>query len=148
MLSILGWLFIGLFAGSLSQAFMPGKEPGRIDGTSLLGICGALIGGLVGGSPFRARQGDAGFFISLALSVLGALVVLTVYRLALGLRLSTRASLLRPGAFSSKFQTLKRSVGSAIEIGGARPHRARLHDNRKPYDPRLYLPCSRLKEAL
>jgi uncharacterized membrane protein YeaQ/YmgE (transglycosylase-associated protein family) len=102
MLSILGWLFIGLFAGSIGQAFMPGKEPGRIDGTALLGLCGALIGGLFSGSPFRARQGDAGFSISLALSVLGALVVLTVYRLALRLKSSSWASLLRPGAFRSQ----------------------------------------------
>jgi len=56
MLSILGWLFMGLFAGSIGPAFMPGKEPGRIDGTVLMGVCGALIGGLISGSPFRAGR--------------------------------------------------------------------------------------------
>jgi uncharacterized membrane protein YeaQ/YmgE (transglycosylase-associated protein family) len=106
MLSILGWLFMGLFAGSIGQAFMPGKEPGRIDGTVLMGVCGALIGGLISGSPFRPGQGDAGFLISLALAVLGSVVVLAVHRLVIGLNFgvwsSNWASFLRPGAFGSK----------------------------------------------
>jgi uncharacterized membrane protein YeaQ/YmgE (transglycosylase-associated protein family) len=87
MLSILGWLFMGLFVGSIGQAFTPVKEPGRIDGTVVMGVCGALIGGLISGSPFRAGQRDAGFLISLALAGLGSLVVLAVHRLAIGLTL-------------------------------------------------------------
>ena len=84
MLSILGWLFIGLFAGSIGQAFVPGKEPGRIDGTVLMGVGGAAIGGLIAGSPFRAGRGDGRFLISLALAIVGSLVVLVLHRLAIG----------------------------------------------------------------
>lgn len=82
MLSILGWLFIGLFVGSMGYALMPLKKPGNADCTVLMGICGALIGGLINGSPFRAGRGEAGFFLSLALAVLGSLTVLAVHRLA------------------------------------------------------------------
>jgi len=114
MLSILGWLFMGLFTGSIVQAFMPGEEPERIDRTVLLGICGALIGGLITGSPFRAGRSDAGFFISLALAVLGSLVVLAVYRLAIGLDfgawLNNCISFFRRAALARKYRTLKRSA--------------------------------------
>ena len=114
MLSILGWLFIGLFTGSIGQAFMPGKDPGKIDGAVLLGMCGALIGGFISGSPFRAGQGDAGFLISLALAVLGSLLVLALYRHVIGLDfgawLSNWISFLRQVALTRKFQTLKRSA--------------------------------------
>jgi uncharacterized membrane protein YeaQ/YmgE (transglycosylase-associated protein family) len=114
MLSILGSLFIGLFIGSIGQAFMPGEEPRRIDGAVLLGMCGALIGGLISGSPFRAGQGNAGFLISLALAVLGSLLVLAVYRLAIGLDfralLGNWISFLRWAAFAREFQTLERSA--------------------------------------
>jgi uncharacterized membrane protein YeaQ/YmgE (transglycosylase-associated protein family) len=99
MLTILGWLFVGLLAGSIGQVFIPGKDPGGIDGTVLLGMGGAFTGGLISGSPLRA-QGDTGFLISLGLSVLGAVGVLVVYRLAIAFNFR--------GWFSSRAACLKR----------------------------------------
>jgi len=100
MLTILGWLFVGFFAGAIGQVFIPSKNPGGIDRTVLLSIGGALTGGLISGSPLRAAHGDTGFVISLGLSVLGAVGVLSVYRLAIAFNfggwLSSLTSLLKP----------------------------------------------------
>ncbi len=133
MLSILGWLFIGLFIGSIGQALMPGEESGSIDGGVLLGLCGALIGGLISGSPFRAGQGDAGFMISLALAVLGSLLVLAVYRLAIGLNFGGGSSnsipFLRRTVVARRVQTLKMSAAYLQQKfdESAQRHRSRLH---------------------
>lgn len=108
MLSILGWLFIGVFAGSIGQALAPRNNHGEkydgIDSTMLMGICGALIGGVLGGSPFRPGQGGARFITSLALATLGSLVLLVVHHLSLNIVtwLSTPASFVKSAILQSK----------------------------------------------
>lgn len=129
MLTILGWLFIGFFAGSIGQAFRPeneSEEADTIDGTVLIGICGAFIGGLIGGSPFRPGQGNAGFVISLALGVLGSVVVLSICHLALGINfagfLSSWASSIKDRrSLVGTIQTARRSAvaPNPEDIGGA-----------------------------
>ena len=90
MLAILGWIVFGLIAGLIAKAIMPGKDPGGFIITTLLGIVGAVIGGWIGhalfgtGSMTGADTNSPGFFISLVLSVVGAIVVLAVYRLLVG----------------------------------------------------------------
>jgi uncharacterized membrane protein YeaQ/YmgE (transglycosylase-associated protein family) len=100
MLTILGWLFVGVFAGAIGQVFIRSKDPGGIDGIVLLGIGGAFAGGFISGSPLRAAHGDMGFLISLGLAVLGAVAVLAVYRLAIAFSfrdwLSRRVSFPKP----------------------------------------------------
>lgn len=89
MLAILGWIVFGLIAGVIAKAIMPGKDPGGAIITILLGIVGAIIGGFVGRTLFgygRAVNdtGDLsqpGFLMSLVLAVVGAIIVLAVYRL-------------------------------------------------------------------
>jgi uncharacterized membrane protein YeaQ/YmgE (transglycosylase-associated protein family) len=45
---ILGWILLGLFAGTIARALMPGRtEPGGCIGTTAVGILGALIGGAI-----------------------------------------------------------------------------------------------------
>jgi uncharacterized membrane protein YeaQ/YmgE (transglycosylase-associated protein family) len=47
-MGILGWILLGLFAGAISRALVPGRtEPGGCIGTTSVGILGALIGGFV-----------------------------------------------------------------------------------------------------
>ena len=46
-MGILGWIVLGLIAGAIAKAIMPGKDPGGIVITMLLGIVGAIIGGLI-----------------------------------------------------------------------------------------------------
>lgn len=89
MLSIIGWILFGLIAGLIAKAVMPGRDPGGTIVTILLGIAGAVVGGWVGSALFGyGRGGDdlssPGFLMSLVLSVVGAVLLLAIYRLATG----------------------------------------------------------------
>ena len=92
MLAIIGWIVFGLIAGLIAKAIMPGKDPGGAIVTILLGIAGAVIGGFIGRALFgyghaAGDSGDIsqpGFLVSLALAVVGAIVLLAVYRLIKG----------------------------------------------------------------
>lgn len=47
-MGIIGWILLGLIAGSLARAVIPGKtEPGGCIGTTVVGIVGALLGGFI-----------------------------------------------------------------------------------------------------
>jgi uncharacterized membrane protein YeaQ/YmgE (transglycosylase-associated protein family) len=47
-LGILGWILLGLFAGTIARAIIPGRtEPGGCIGTTAVGILGALLGGFI-----------------------------------------------------------------------------------------------------
>ncbi len=48
MFGILGWIVFGLVVGALAKLIMPGKDPGGIIITMLLGIVGAILGGWIG----------------------------------------------------------------------------------------------------
>ena len=91
MLAILGWIIFGLIAGVIAKAIMPGKDPGGAVVTIILGIVGAMIGGFIGRTLFSyggaTDAGDVshpGFLMSLVLAVVGAIIVLAVYRLIKG----------------------------------------------------------------
>ena len=83
MLGILGWVVFGLIVGIIAKVLMPGRDPGGIIVTMLLGIVGALFGGFIGRSlgMYGANQG-AGFLMS----IVGAIFVLFIYRLLVGRR--------------------------------------------------------------
>lgn len=88
MLAILGWIIFGLIAGLIAKAIMPGKDPGGVIITMLLGIVGAVIGGFIGRLLFGYGGVDSaggirepGFLMSLVLAVIGAIVLLGAYRL-------------------------------------------------------------------
>jgi uncharacterized membrane protein YeaQ/YmgE (transglycosylase-associated protein family) len=93
MLAILGWIVFGLIAGIIAKAIMPGRDPGGTIVTILLGIVGAVIGGWIGRALDFGGRGDnvsdPGFLVSLLFAVIGALIVLAVYRLATGRSLRT-----------------------------------------------------------
>jgi len=83
---ILGWIVLGLIAGAIAKAIMPGKDPGGIIITMLIGIVGAVIGGFVGKALFGT---DISTFFSLStwlLAILGSLILLGIYRLVTGRR--------------------------------------------------------------
>lgn len=84
-MTIIFYIIIGLLAGAIAKFIMPGRQGGGIIMTIILGIIGALVGGLLtnlimNGSLSFAING--GFWITLLVAVLGALVVLFVYGLA------------------------------------------------------------------
>lgn len=82
-MSILGWILFGLVVGALAKLVMPGKDPGGIIVTMLLGIAGAVIGGLVGRALGFYGEGEAAGFI---MSFIGAVALLGIYRMAVGRR--------------------------------------------------------------
>ncbi|MCA1573981.1 MAG: GlsB/YeaQ/YmgE family stress response membrane protein [Acidobacteria bacterium] len=91
MLGILVWIILGLVAGLIAKAIMPGKDPGGAIITTLLGIVGAVIGGFIANGLGYGRTVDSagelsepGFLMSMVLAVIGALIVLAVYRLIKG----------------------------------------------------------------
>jgi uncharacterized membrane protein YeaQ/YmgE (transglycosylase-associated protein family) len=78
-LGILTWIVLGLVAGLLTHFLMPGKGPGGIVLTILLGIAGALVGGFIGSRLFGIAD-ITGFDVrSVLLAVGGAVLLLIVY---------------------------------------------------------------------
>jgi len=86
MFGILGWILFGLVVGALAKLIMPGRDPGGIIVTMLLGIAGALLGGWLGRVLGFYGPGEAaGFFMAL----LGAVILLALYRVIVGRRRTT-----------------------------------------------------------
>jgi uncharacterized membrane protein YeaQ/YmgE (transglycosylase-associated protein family) len=78
MFGFIGWIVFGLIAGAIAKLLMPGRDPGGIIVTMLLGIVGAVIGGFVGRAlGFYGPQEGAG----LLMAILGAIIVLFLYRM-------------------------------------------------------------------
>ncbi|MDQ4489232.1 GlsB/YeaQ/YmgE family stress response membrane protein [Sinomonas sp. ASV486] len=73
------FLILGLIAGAIAKAILPGRQGGGIIITMLLGVVGALVGGWVGGTVFHI--GLEGFFNiqTWIVAILGSLVVLAIY---------------------------------------------------------------------
>ncbi len=92
MFALIGWIIFGLIAGLIAKAIMPGKDPGGLIITILLGIAGSVIGGFIGRALFgysRAASpsgelSQPGFLMSLVLAVIGAIILLALYRLIKG----------------------------------------------------------------
>lgn len=79
-MGILSWIVFGLIAGGLAKLIMPGKDPGGCLVTILIGIVGAVIGGYIG--TMLGYGGITGFNLgSMLLAVLGAIILLLIYRL-------------------------------------------------------------------
>ena len=77
-MDILWMAIVGLIVGMLAKLIMPGRDPGGILLTMLLGVCGALLAGFIGRSLGWYRTGQGAGFIG---SVVGAIIILWLYRL-------------------------------------------------------------------
>jgi uncharacterized membrane protein YeaQ/YmgE (transglycosylase-associated protein family) len=77
---ILWMLIIGLVAGALAKLIMPGKDPGGVIVTMLLGVAGSFVAGFLGRSIGHYQAGDRPGLIA---SVIGAIIILGIYRLYL-----------------------------------------------------------------
>ncbi|WP_242127670.1 GlsB/YeaQ/YmgE family stress response membrane protein [Sphingobium sp. Sx8-8] len=80
-MELLGWLIVGLFAGTIARLVMPGRDPGGCIVTILLGIAGALLAGYVGRMLGIYAPGERASFIA---AILGSIAVLFLYRLFAG----------------------------------------------------------------
>lgn len=80
-MGILTWMLLGLIVGVLAKFIMPGKDPGGIFITMLIGIAGAFVGGFVG-STLGLGDVTGINLTSLGLATAGAIALLAVYRFA------------------------------------------------------------------
>ncbi len=83
-MGILSWIIFGLIAGAIARLVMPGRDPGGCIVTMLIGIAGAFVGGFLY-EQVTGRQQYMQFDLgSLFVAVLGALVILIIYRVIVG----------------------------------------------------------------
>ena len=86
-MSILWMIILGLIAGAIAKLIMPGRDPGGIIVTILLGIAGSLLGGFLG--RMLGLGGDD-MTAGLIGSIIGAIILLALYRMMVGRRTTTR----------------------------------------------------------
>ncbi|MFI0507396.1 GlsB/YeaQ/YmgE family stress response membrane protein [Streptomyces albogriseolus] len=80
-MGIIAWIFIGLIAGAIAKALMPGKDPGGIIITMLIGIAGGLLGGFLGKVIFGVDSIDGFFDLSTWIAaIIGSVILLALYR--------------------------------------------------------------------
>jgi uncharacterized membrane protein YeaQ/YmgE (transglycosylase-associated protein family) len=77
-MAVIGWIVFGLIVGALAKLVMPGRDPGGIIVTMLLGIAGALLGGFIGRAMGFYGPGEAAGWL---MSFLGAVILLMLYRM-------------------------------------------------------------------
>jgi len=76
MMTVIGQIIFGLIVGIIAKLLMPGRDPGGIVLTAIIGMVGALIGTLIG----RALWGGPGYSAGWITSILGAILLLWGYR--------------------------------------------------------------------
>ena len=90
-MGIIGWILLGLLAGVIAKAILPGEDPGGIIITTLLGFAGALIGGFITKLLGFGDPIDEFFDVSTWLgAIIGSIVLLLIYRAIFGARRTTR----------------------------------------------------------
>ena len=84
-MGILGWIVLGLLAGTIAKAILPGNDPGGLIITTIIGILGALLGGFLGQALFGVDTLDEFFDVSTWLTaIIGAIILLLLYRMVAG----------------------------------------------------------------
>jgi uncharacterized membrane protein YeaQ/YmgE (transglycosylase-associated protein family) len=84
-MGIIAFIILGLLAGAIAKAILPGDDPGGFIVTTLIGIAGALIGGFLAAAIFDAHPLDEFFDISTWLTaIVGSIILLLIYRLIVG----------------------------------------------------------------
>jgi uncharacterized membrane protein YeaQ/YmgE (transglycosylase-associated protein family) len=81
-MNIIGWLIFGLIVGAIAKFLMPGRDPGGWIVTILLGIAGSFVGGYLASMLSGGTGGPAGWIGS----IIGAIILLFIYRLIIGRR--------------------------------------------------------------
>ena len=84
-MGIIGWIILGLLAGGIAKILLPGRDPGGIIGTVLVGVAGSFVGGWLSAQlldkPINKDFFDLATWVS---AIAGALVLLIGYRLVFG----------------------------------------------------------------
>ena len=86
-MGIIAFIILGLLAGGIAKALMPGEDPGGWIITAIIGVAGALLGGFLAAAIFDAHPLDEFFDISTWLTaIIGSIVLLVIYRLVVDRR--------------------------------------------------------------
>ncbi|SEB98098.1 GlsB/YeaQ/YmgE family stress response membrane protein [Arthrobacter woluwensis] len=80
-MGFLGWIVLGLIAGAIAKALMPGEQGGGWLATLLLGVVGALVGGWIGSAIFNVGVNEFWSLSTWLLAIVGSLVVLFIWGL-------------------------------------------------------------------
>ncbi len=89
-MGIIGWIILGILAGFIAKALLPGDDPGGFIITAIIGVVGALLAGLIATAIGFGDPIDEFFDISTWIAaIVGAIVLLLIYRAVVGRR--TRA---------------------------------------------------------
>ena len=84
-MGIIGWIILGLLAGFIAKAILPGDDPGGIIVTTIIGIVGAVLGGLIAKALGFGDPIDEFFDLSTWLgAIIGSIVLLLIYRAIVG----------------------------------------------------------------
>lgn len=86
-MGIIAFVILGLIAGAIAKALLPGDDPGGFIVTAIIGIVGALLGGFIAGAIFDAHPLDDFFDISTWITaIVGSIILLVIYRMVTGRR--------------------------------------------------------------
>jgi uncharacterized membrane protein YeaQ/YmgE (transglycosylase-associated protein family) len=89
-MGIIAFIILGLLAGVIAKAVLPGDDPGGLIVTTIIGVLGAILGGFLAGALFNADPMDEFFDISSWLTaIVGAIILLVIYRMVTGRRAVT-----------------------------------------------------------
>ena len=91
-MGVISMIVIGLIVGAIAKLLMPGDDPGGIIVTTLLGIAGSLVAGFLGRLLHWYTPGEPAGFIA---SIVGAIIILGVYRLIIGRNISGKGNFRR-----------------------------------------------------
>jgi uncharacterized membrane protein YeaQ/YmgE (transglycosylase-associated protein family) len=84
-MGIIGWIVLGLIAGIIAKAILPGDDPGGFIVTAIIGIVGAILGGFLAQVLFGRDTVDEFFDVSTWLTaIIGSVILLLVYRMVAG----------------------------------------------------------------
>jgi len=86
---ILSWIVVGLVAGVIAKLLLPGRDPGGCIITMLIGIAGAILGGFLVGLFVGGNVVTGVNVTTILVAVVGAIILLLLYRLLLGRRASS-----------------------------------------------------------
>ncbi|MCI2419172.1 GlsB/YeaQ/YmgE family stress response membrane protein [Saccharopolyspora sp. K220] len=89
-MGIIGWIVLGLIVGAIAKLIMPGKDPGGILVTLLLGVVGAFVGGLIGNWIFGIGIERFWSLSTWLLAIVGSVIVLGIYRVIAARRRAVR----------------------------------------------------------
>jgi uncharacterized membrane protein YeaQ/YmgE (transglycosylase-associated protein family) len=91
-MGIIAFLILGLVAGAIAKAIMPGDDPGGIIVTTIIGVVGAVVGGFLAAAIFGAHPLDDFFDVSTwVTAIFGSIILLAIYRIVIGNRSRTAA---------------------------------------------------------